>query len=175
MKIENERLKNDAWREWGPYVSNRQWGNVREDYSHDGNAWESTSHDEAESKVFRWAEEGIAGLSDSKQLLCFAFSFWNKQDKVVKERFFGVSNYQGNHGEDVKEYYYYLDNTPTHSYMKMLYKYPQNEFPYQDLISKKIFLKSSGEIRDFLFLKLNLSYNIAPNYFINLFIPSNLI
>lgn len=138
MNTENERLKDDAWREWGPYVSNRQWGNVREDYSPDGNAWENTSHDEAESKVYRWAEEGIAGLSDSKQLLCFAFSFWNKKDKMVKERFFGVSNYQGNHGEDVKELFYYLDNTPSHSYMKMVYKYPISAFPYDELVYENL-------------------------------------
>lgn len=136
MSVEKQRLQDINWKNWGPYVSNRQWGNVREDYSPNGNAWESTSHDKAESYTYRWAEEGIAGISDVKQLLCFALSFWNKKDKMVKERFFGLSNHQGNHGEDIKELFYYLDNTPTHSYMKMVYKYPINEFPYEQLISE---------------------------------------
>lgn len=136
MSIEKERLKDKQWMQWGPYVSNRQWGNVREDYSPDGNAWEYTNNDMAESYAYRWGEEGIAGISDKKQLLCFALSFWNKKDDRVKERFFGLSNPQGNHGEDVKELFYYLDNTPTHSYMKMLYKYPVNAFPYQDLVAE---------------------------------------
>lgn len=136
MKLENLRMKEKNWKTWGPYVSNRQWGNVREDYSRDGNAWEFTSHDTAESYTYRWAEEGIAGISDDKQLLCFALSFWNGKDNIIKERFFGLSNHQGNHGEDIKEIFYYLDNTPTHSYMKMVYKYPINEFPYEDLIEE---------------------------------------
>ena len=136
MNVELKRSKEESWKTWGPYVSNRQWGNVREDYSHDGNAWEYTGHDTAESYAYRWAEEGIAGISDEKQQLCFAFSFWNKKDKRVKERFFGLSNYQGNHGEDIKEIFYYLDNTPSHSYMKMVYKYPINEFPYDDIIQE---------------------------------------
>ena len=135
MEAEKLRLQDINYRTWGPYVSNRQWGNVREDYSFDGNTWEATGHDDAESRTYRWAEEGIAGISDEDQLLCFAFSFWNKKDKMVKERFFGLSNYQGNHGEDIKEIFYYLDNTPTHSYMKMVYKYPQNPFPYDELIN----------------------------------------
>lgn len=135
MEAEKLRLQDINYRTWGPYVSNRQWGNVREDYSSDGNTWEATGHDDAESRTYRWAEEGIAGISDEDQQLCFAFSFWNKKDKMVKERFFGLSNYQGNHGEDIKEIFYYLDNTPTHSYMKMVYKYPQNPFPYDDLIN----------------------------------------
>ena len=126
MNEELKRSKEQSWKQWGPYVSNRQWGNVREDYSHDGNAWEHTGHDTAESYTYRWAEEGIAGISDNKQQLCFAFAFWNKKDKRIKERFFGLSNYQGNHGEDIKEIFYYLDNTPSHSYMKMVYKYPIN-------------------------------------------------
>ena len=134
MNAEKQRLQDINYRTWGPYVSNRQWGNVREDYSFDGNTWGATGHDDAESRTYRWAEEGIAGISDDKQRLCFAFSFWNKKDKMVKERFFGLSNHQGNHGEDIKEIFYYLDNTPTHSYMKMVYKYPQNAFPYEDLI-----------------------------------------
>ncbi|WP_312286520.1 MGH1-like glycoside hydrolase domain-containing protein [Chryseobacterium gleum] len=136
MTAEKERLQDTKWKNWGPYVSNRQWGNVREDYSPNGNAWNFTNHNNAESYAYRWGEEGIAGISDVKQLLCFAFSFWNKKDKMVKERFFGLSNPQGNHGEDIKEIFYYLDNTPTHSYMKMVYKYPINEFPYDDILSE---------------------------------------
>lgn len=136
MNAEKNRAKNEHWKTWGPYVSNRQWGNVREDYSPDGNAWEHTGHDTAESYTYRWAEEGIAAISDDKQLLCFGFSFWNKKDKMIKERFFGLSNYQGNHGEDIKEIFYYLDNTPSHSYMKMVYKYPIEEFPYQHIIDE---------------------------------------
>lgn len=136
MIAERYRMRHGNWKTWGPYVSNRQWGNVREDYSSDGNAWEFTGHDKAESYTYRWAEEGIAGISDDKQNLCFAFSFWNKKDKIIKERFFGLSNYQGNHGEDVKDIFYYLDNTPTHSYMKMVYKYPIHEFPYDEIIAE---------------------------------------
>ncbi len=134
MTAEHARLNDDNWKLWGPYVSNRQWGNVREDYSSDGNAWEFTNHDIARSYAYRWGEEGIAGISDDKQLMCFAPAFWNKKDKIIKERFFGLSNHQGNHGEDIKEILYYLDNTPSHSFMKMVYKYPINEFPYQDLV-----------------------------------------
>ena len=131
---EKERLSDVLWKKWGPYVSNREWGVVREDYSEDGDAWNYTNHDSAESKTYRWGEEGICGICDDFQKLVFSVGFWNKKDKMVKERFFGLSNEQGNHGEDVKEYFYYLDSTPTHSYMKMLYKYPQNAFPYEDLI-----------------------------------------
>lgn len=134
MTEEHQRLNHSEWKEWGPYVSNREWGNVREDYSKDGNAWDFTGHDNAESYTYRWGEEGIGGICDRLQLLCFAFSFWNKNDKMIKERFFGLSNYQGNHGEDIKEIFHYIDNTPTHSYMKMVYKYPINAFPYDDLI-----------------------------------------
>lgn len=133
---EKERMLDENWKTWGPYVSNRQWGTVREDYSTNGNAWGYTTYNEAISRTYRWSEDGIAGISDSKQRLCFAFSFWNRKDKMIKERFFGLSNYEGNHGEDVKEIYYYLDNTPTHSYMKMVYKYPINEFPYDELIAE---------------------------------------
>ncbi|WP_407403569.1 MGH1-like glycoside hydrolase domain-containing protein [Chryseobacterium sp.] len=136
MNVEKQRLQDPNWRNWGPYVSNRQWGNVREDYSHNGDAWNFTTHDNAESYAYRWGEEGIAGLSDTKQLFCFSMAFWNKNDKQVKERFFGLSNPQGNHGEDIKEIFYYLDNTPTHSYMKMVYKYPINAFPYENLIEE---------------------------------------
>ena len=136
MNEEQERLKDVAWKKWGPYVSDRQWGTVREDYSANGDAWNFITHDMARSKAYRWGEEGIAGISDNQQLLCFAIALWTKKDPIIKERYFGLSNPEGNHGEDVKELYYYLDNTPTHSYMKMLYKYPQHEFPYKWLLDE---------------------------------------
>jgi len=124
------------WKKWGPYLSERQWGTVREDYSQDGNAWEHFSHDQARSRAYRWGEDGLAGISDDKQQLCFAIALWNGRDPILKERLFGLTNGEGNHGEDVKEYYFYLDSTPTHSYMKYLYKYPQQEFPYYDLAER---------------------------------------
>jgi hypothetical protein len=136
MNPELARIDKPLWKKWGPYVTDRQWGTVREDYSANGEAWEFISHDMARSKAFRWGEEGIAGICDEKQFLCFAVAFWNKKDPILKERYFGLTGNQGNHGEDVKECYYYLDNTPTHSYMKMLYKYPQSAFPYQQLIDE---------------------------------------
>ncbi|MFJ2829692.1 MGH1-like glycoside hydrolase domain-containing protein [Streptomyces sp. NPDC087263] len=122
-----------AWRRWGPYLSERQWGTVREDYSPGGDAWSYFSHDQARSRAYRWGEDGIAGVSDDKQLLCFALALWNGRDPILKERMFGLTNAEGNHGEDVKEYYFHLDSTPTHSYMKYLYKYPQEPYPYDDL------------------------------------------
>jgi hypothetical protein len=123
-----------AWRKWGPYLSERQWGTVREDYSESGDAWNYLSHDHSRSRAYRWGEDGLAGISDDKQLLCFAVGFWNGKDPILKERLFGLTNSEGNHGEDVKEYYFYLDSTPTHSYMKYLYKYPQAAYPYDDLV-----------------------------------------
>src|SRR5262245_19538228 len=122
------------WRKWGPYLSERQWGTVREDYSASGDAWNYFSHDQARSRAYRWGEDGLAGISDDNQLLCFALAMWNGKDPIVKERLFGLTNSEGNHGEDVKAYYFYLDSTPTHSYMKYLYKYPQAAFPYSDLV-----------------------------------------
>src|SRR5579872_6778761 len=136
MNEEQIRLKDCAWKKWGPYVSDRQWGTVREDYSPNGDAWNFITHDMARSKAYRWSEEGVAGICDEEQYLCFAVALWNKKDPIIKERYFGLSNPQGNHGEDVKELYYYLDSTPTHSYMKMLYKYPQQEYPYAWLINE---------------------------------------
>ncbi|MEP6514497.1 MAG: glucosidase, partial [Parafilimonas sp.] len=136
INTEQLRLTKKAWKKWGPYVSNRQWGTVREDYSANGDAWNFVTHDMARSKTYRWGEEGIAGICDEHQLLCFSVALWNKKDPILKEIFFGLSNEQGNHGEDVKELYYYLDATPVHSYMKMLYKYPQNEFPYEWLVNE---------------------------------------
>ncbi len=136
---EHKRLKEAhdkiaAWKQWGPYLSDRQWGTVREDYSEAGDAWNFFTHDHARSRAYRWGDGGLGGISDDKQRLCFAFAFWNGKDAILKERLFGLTNSEGNHGEDVKEYYFYLDNTPTHSYMKFLYKYPQAAFPYQDLV-----------------------------------------
>ncbi|MDA8434042.1 MAG: glucosidase, partial [Nitrospiraceae bacterium] len=122
------------WKKWGPYLSLRQWGTVREDYSEDGEAWGYFPHEHARSRVYRWGEDGLGGISDINQDLCFSLALWNGKDRILKERPFGLSNTEGNHGEDVKELYYYLDNTPTHSYMKFLYKYPQREFPYEELI-----------------------------------------
>jgi len=122
------------WRKWGPYLSERQWGTVREDYSDNGDAWSYFTHDHARSRAYHWGEDGLAGLSDEKQRLCFALALWNGRDPILKERLFGLTNAEGNHGEDVKEYYFYLDSTPTHSYMKWLYKYPQSAYPYVDLI-----------------------------------------
>jgi len=123
------------WRKWGPYLSERQWGTVREDYSENGDAWNYFSHDQARSRAYHWGEDGLAGISDDQQRLCFALALWNGKDPILKERLFGLTNSEGNHGEDVKEYYFYLDSTPTHSYMKYLYKYPQAAFPYDDLVA----------------------------------------
>jgi hypothetical protein len=133
-RLNEAREKGIPWKKWGPYLSERQWGTVREDYSQDGNAWDYFSHDQARSRAYRWGEDGLAGISDDKQQLCFAIALWNARDPILKERLFGLTNSEGNHGEDVKEYYFYLDSTPTHSYMKYLYKYPQQEFPYNDLV-----------------------------------------
>ena len=133
-RLNSAREQGVPWKKWGPYLSERQWGTVREDYSSDGNAWNYFSHDQARSRAYRWGEDGLAGISDDKQQLCFALALWNGRDPILKERLFGLTNSEGNHGEDVKEYYFYLDSTPTHSYMKYLYKYPQREFPYRDLV-----------------------------------------
>jgi hypothetical protein len=135
MTSERERMRDPgAWRRWGPYLAERQWGTVREDLSHDGNAWESVTHDQARSRAYRWGEDGLAGISDERQLLCFALALWNERDPILKERAFGLTNGEGNHGEDVKDYYFFLDSTPTHSWMRWLYKYPQAAFPYSDLV-----------------------------------------
>jgi len=134
-RLQEARKSTIPWRKWGPYLSERQWGTVREDYSQDGNAWDYFSHDQARSRAYHWGEDGLAGISDEKQLLCFSIALWNHNDPILKERLFGLTNSESNHGEDVKEYYFYLDSTPTHSYMKYLYKYPQAAFPYWDLIA----------------------------------------
>jgi hypothetical protein len=136
QRLEQQQTGELPWKKWGPYLSERQWGTVREDYSKDGNAWNYFTHDQARSRAYRWGEDGIAGISDHKQRLCFALALWNGRDPIIKERLFGLDNREGNHGEDVKEYYFYLDNTPTHSYMKYLYKYPQLAYPYSDIVLK---------------------------------------
>jgi hypothetical protein len=135
FRLEEARTKKAPWKKWGPYLSERQWGTVREDYSESGDAWNYFTHDQARSRAYRWGEDGLAGISDDRQSLCFALALWNGKDPILKERLFGLSNGEGNHGEDVKEYYFYLDSTPTHSYMKYLYKYPQAAFPYNDLVA----------------------------------------
>jgi hypothetical protein len=141
LNAEKQRLAEHAagrvrWKKWGPYLSERQWGTVREDYSPQGNVWEYFPHDQARSRAYRWGEDGIAGISDRHQLLCLSLALWNGADPILKERLFGLTNHEGNHGEDVKEIYYYLDATPTHSYLKMLYKYPHRAFPYAQLIEE---------------------------------------
>jgi hypothetical protein len=134
IRLVETRVRKAAWKCWGPYLSERQWGTVREDYSDSGDAWNYFSHDQARSRAYRCGEDGLAGLSDDRQILCFALALWNCNDPIIKERLFGLTNQEGNHGEDVKEYYFYLDSTPTHSYMKYLYKYPQEAYPYADLV-----------------------------------------
>src|ERR1700722_3394074 len=134
--VEQQRLaatfpEGEGWKKWGPYLAERQWATVREDYSPDGNAWEYFPHEHARSRAYRWGEDGLAGFCDAKQRLCLGLALWNGRDTMLKERLFGLTSKQGNHGEDVKEIYYYLDATPTHSYLTMLYKYPQAEYPYQ--------------------------------------------
>ena len=134
VRLEEARTQQVPWKKWGPYLSERQWGTVREDYSEGGDAWNYFTHDQARSRAYRWGEDGLAGFSDDHQRLCFALALWNGKDPILKERLFGLTNSESNHGEDVKEYYFYLDSTPTHSYMKYLYKYPQAAYPYGDLI-----------------------------------------
>lgn len=134
IRLKEENDRGIPWKKWGPYLSERQWGTVREDYSDDGNAWDYFTHDQARSRAYRWGEDGLGGICDEKQRLCFALALWNGKDPILKERLFGLTNSEGNHGEDVKEYYFYVDCTPTHSYMKYLYKYPQDAYPYGDLV-----------------------------------------
>src|SRR5712675_3711314 len=136
IRLEESGARKRHWKRWGPYLSERAWGTVREDYSPGGTAWESFPHEHARSRAYRWGEDGIAGISDRHQMICFALAMWNGRDPILKERLFGLTGNEGNHGEDVKEYYFYLDSTPTHSYMKMLYKYPQAEFPYKSLVDE---------------------------------------
>jgi hypothetical protein len=135
-KLEEARTRKKHWKRWGPYLSERQWGTVREDYSAGGTAWEYFPHDHARSRAYRWGEDGIGGISDRHQMICFSVAMWNGRDPILKERLFGLTGHEGNHGEDVKEQYFYLDSTPTHSYMRMLYKYPQAAFPYTQLVDE---------------------------------------
>src|SRR5882672_6160433 len=135
-RLEEARDRRVHWKRWGPYLAERAWGTVREDYSPGGSAWEYLPHEHARSKAYRWNEDGIAGICDRHQKICFALALWNTHDPILKERLFGLTGNEGNHGEDVKEYYFYLDSTPTHSYMKYLYKYPQTEFPYGQLVAE---------------------------------------
>jgi len=136
IRLQEAKQQTSHWKRWGPYLSERQWGTVREDYSPGGTAWDSFPHDHARSRAYRWGEDGLGGISDRRQFICFSLALWNGRDPILKERLFGLTGNEGNHGEDVKEYYYYLDSTPTHSYMKYLYKYPQAEFPYQRLVEE---------------------------------------
>src|SRR5438067_13635242 len=136
QRLADARDRKAHWKRWGPYLSERAWGTVREDYSAGGTAWDHLPHDHARSRAYRWNEDGLAGISDRRQELCFAVALWNRRDPILKERLFGLTGQEGNHGEDVKELYYYLDSTPTHSYMKYLYKYPQAEFPYARLVEE---------------------------------------
>jgi hypothetical protein len=155
------------WKKWGPYLSERSWGTVREDYSSDCSAWEYFPHDHAHSRAYRWGEDGIAGICDRYQYICFALALWNGKDPILKERLFGLTGSEGNHGEDVKEYYFYLDSTPTHSYMKMLYKYPQSEYPYSDLVSenrRRGFLDFEYELLDTGVFDDNRYFDVAVEY-----------
>ncbi len=136
QRLDESHQRTKHWKRWGPYLSERQWGTVREDYSPNGTAWEYFPHEHARSRAYRWGEDGIGGISDRHQRVCFALALWNGRDPILKERLFGLTGNQGNHGEDVKEYYFYLDSTPTHSYMKYLYKYPQAAFPYDQLVEE---------------------------------------
>src|SRR4029078_10296486 len=136
LRLDEDSRREKNWKRWGPYLSERQWGTVREDYSADGNAWNYFPFDHAHCRAYKWGEDGLAGISDLFQNLCFAVALWNGHDPILKERLFGLTNGQGNHGEDVKELYYYLDNLPTHYYMEYLYKYPQQKFPYEELKEK---------------------------------------
>jgi len=160
-RLSEYRNRKANWKKWGPYLSERSWGTVREDYSEDGAAWEFFPHDHAHSRAYRWGEDGIAGISDRFQYLCFALALWNGKDPILKERMFGLTGSEGNHGEDVKEYYFYLDSTPTHSYMKMLYKYPQTEFPYSDLVEEN----GRRGFRDFEYELLDTGSFVDNRYF----------
>src|ERR1700704_4344079 len=135
IRLSESGTRRKHWKRWGPYLSERAWGTVREDYSPFGNAWEYLSHDHARSRAYRWNEDGLAGISDRRQIICFALALWNERDPILKERLFGLTGNEGNHGEDVKECYYFLDASPTSAYLKALYKYPQAEFRYNDLVA----------------------------------------
>src|ERR1041384_4336356 len=135
IRLSEDARREQNWKRWGPYLSERQWGTVREDYSADGKSWDYLPHEHARSRAYRWGEDGLLGITDRECRLCFALALWNGKDPILKERLFGLTGPEGNHGEDVKELYYFLDATPTSSYLKMLYKYPQSTFPYNDLVA----------------------------------------
>jgi hypothetical protein len=172
VTAEHTRLEQDCraqvrWKKWGPYLSERQWGTVREDYSSNGDAWNYFSHDQARSRAYRWGEDGLGGICDDKQILCFALALWNGKDPILKERLFGLTNSEGNHGEDVKEYYFYLDSTPTHSYMKYLYKYPQRAYPYDDIVltnKKRNRTENEYELLDTGIFKENRYFDVVIEY-----------
>src|SRR5215510_11717947 len=149
IRLDQAKRKEADWHAWGPYLSERQWGTVREDYSEQGTAWDYLSHDHSRSRAYRWGEDGIAGFSDHHQRLCLSLALWNGRDPILKERLFGLTNAEGNHGEDCKELYYYLDATPTHAYLKMLYKYPQREFPYAALVAENARRKADPNLPEF--------------------------
>jgi hypothetical protein len=166
-RLDDHRRRRANWKKWGPYLSERAWGTVREDYSADGSAWEYFPHAHAASRAYRWGEDGLAGISDRYQYLCFALALWNGNDPILKERLFGLTGTEGNHGEDVKDYYFYLDNTPTHSYMKLLYKYPQAAFPYMDLVSenrRRGFLDFEYELLDTGVFDENRYFDVGVEY-----------
>ncbi len=144
LRLAEEARREKNWKRWGPYLSERQWGTVREDYSSDGDAWNYFPHDHARSRAYRWGEDGLLGFCDRECRLCFALALWNGRDPILKERLFGLTNPQGNHGEDAKEAWYYLDSTPTHSYARALYKYPQAAYPYQRLVEENAAAAESG-------------------------------
>src|SRR5690242_14659399 len=151
LRLEQSKDRTANWQRWGTYLADRQWGTVREDYSANGDCWNYFPHDHARSRAYRWGEDGLLGICDRECRLCFSLALWNGKDPILKERLFGLSNSEGNHGEDVKEEYFYLDSTPTHSYMKALYKYPQAEFPYQQLVdenAKRTRKQSEYELAD---------------------------
>ena len=167
QRLNAYRDRQNNWKEWGPYLSDRAWGTVREDYSADGEAWDYFTHDHARSRAYRWNEDGLGGISDRHQYLCFAPTFWNGRDPILKERLFGLTGREGNHGEDAKELWYYLDSTPTHSYMKMLYRYPQAEFPYADLVTengRRGFQDDEYEILDTAVFDENRYFDIFVEY-----------
>ena len=167
QRLEDSRLRTGHWLRWGPYLSERQWGTVREDYSANGDAWNYFPHAMAPSRAYRWGEDGIGGISDFRQRLCFAFAFWNERDTILKERLFGVTGPQGNHGEDVKEIFFFEDNTPTHSYMRMTYRYPQAPFPYQDLVRQNVQrskMEPEFELWDTGILRENRFFDITIEY-----------
>src|SRR5580692_8481850 len=173
IRLSADRDRKRYWKRWGPYLSERAWGTVREDYSADGNAWEYFPHDHARSRTYRWNEDGLAGICDRRQMICFAVALWNERDPILKERLFGLTGDEGNHGEDVKECYFYVDSTPTHSYMKALYKYPQRAYPYEWLLQenrrrsrqdREFEITDTGIFNDSRYFDVQIEYSkVSPN------------